>query len=1612
MASSDSLFFLLNNVWVAPTAVFSSRANSASLAVYLPATVSQAHSGCQIAAGGYAIDVARPGGDSVSPHGKFLLINVNSSDDLGDKLDELVLHSFRNWGQSSTKLKAVKIHVLRSLLSDFNFHRPPLLPLLLQPNWGLPHTLRAAAWRKYQPWHHCPRRKPTAGLQQQAPHFDSSTEPPLEAVFLSIFSWQPLFSSLVDVGAAHALGIRPTVLEAASRAFLAAALTRRENALHINRSSISSYSQARQHYGHFCLEAAADALALAGTVNLSSGRRDARPSRARGQDESSSLLHDGGCAEGPRLSASVHSIVAAALLARSCDRSLATVCPRVTLMRAISYWWCLEQLQLPDPWSSSGSGGGGPRHRAPSRGENGWVPVVLNHRSEAPSPFTPLGGDSCSPTQVSPGSLLTSPSGSLSLARGGGGPGTVSTNDSMRITPGASAAVASSGASGASDGRTATCGDLYLVRGKNIPSSGNRLLQQLQDSFDSSMAAVLERQHESLIQLRERQSTEMEEACGRREERGVEHSGGEGPRSARHDERLGAESVAAQDEIKSALRSESLMPPHSAEASETNSTVKSGGGGSPAEDVAGMRGSQGTLGRTNAGLQKGSGSLDAAEERPIVSPSCEVAKTVEALVLQHVSEFELLELHWRAERVLLRQQHLQDLKDVAVDLYLLHKAAVDGQDSPLILPPLPSAHESDLLPADWHSRNYGGSVSQEALLGLHQRQGTVDVVGGTHTRGRTSSNRLSAEETSVEVCNPHWHEDRAGEGRRTMSRSPLFPASPISAGGGGRATRGPVDEVSSGEMEASSNSFGTRGLPSTERNAVSFGASQHQPLALPPALHIVTPTSVLRRLIEHRRKQQEERAKEGGNQAVKDWRQGTLSGVVGSSSAPRDARLPVSRRSSCGEVTAGSASSSERPRARSSRSSLVAVEGGASPPSSATRRGDQVRTPPSARAAREPPSFPAVVDVRPLLSPSVWEQRLRCWPEEQMLRRLKQHAILPLMFGQQRKRCFVIRICTGNVTDIAQHASSASAGGAQLCSASGGVEATTLRTPEGRFGQFRTGDARLACHESSSTFSDSYVDYLCGMSAAYDYHATEYPSRADFFWIDSVASPFTGRSYCSDDALMGGAPPPGAGGACYRRGSLASIVTARGTQLGISRSGEEEADLGRSVSADASALLGFSNSSSSLGRAPSCDPFSHTVCIKAADHARCRGCSGGIGNCWCSSSFSLVGPRPQPLVAIVLPVATSLKLRAPAYQRWRAQTAAASDFVFPGIDEQRRMLDVHLRRRAVAQNQGLAEGPGSVGGTGHVTAVSGEPGTFPSAAPSALEVGEVFISRHSNNGGASVIFHLVVSGAAPASRKAMPVSAVGKLATAVRGSELCQRDAVVTSVTDRDYLRRMRSTNSGGNDDTSAGKPRFDGDDTKEPESDLCRLGANEDSGTPASGDPSFRNPPPSLEKAVHKPQQDSALLLGTCKLEPEGLLPSELQRGLKEVLSVASTGGIRTLTMPLLLTDGGAADCSLPFALLQRRVFQVLRCLINELRCIASSSERSPQLRQIVLVLPQQQSQRHEAGKGAAKGGGEVSAGDVDGERKTQDERWMNGILQSTINFIRHSTHCCTLVR
>ncbi|KAL8428890.1 hypothetical protein Efla_004525 [Eimeria flavescens] len=83
-------------------------------------------------------------------------------------------------------------------------------------------------------------------------------------------------------------------------------------------------------------------------------------------------------------------------------------------------------------------------------------------------------------------------------------------------------------------------------------------------------------------------------------------------------------------------------------------------------------------------------------------------KELEELVLQHVSECELLERHWKHEQQLLRQQQLRLFKDVAADLYLLQHcpaAAAGGFESrQLVLPPLPSADETDKLAFDWQQQ--------------------------------------------------------------------------------------------------------------------------------------------------------------------------------------------------------------------------------------------------------------------------------------------------------------------------------------------------------------------------------------------------------------------------------------------------------------------------------------------------------------------------------------------------------------------------------------------------------------------------------------------------------------------------------------------------------------------------------------------------------------------------------------------------------------------------------------------------------------------------------------------------------------------------------------------
>ncbi|CBZ53328.1 conserved hypothetical protein [Neospora caninum Liverpool] len=1620
MASSDCLSFLLSNV-LSASAPLSNCSEDDPLVVHSPAPVFQRRAYEEKFADREIDNRSTRVLKGCSFPGHFLILNLSDEEDLEDKLDGLVVSSCPSSSLSPARLRALKIHVLRSLLLNLNFLRPPLLPLILQPKWAVEHWLQTPEGRS--------RRQHSRSLLQPGKTdarlrnsncIGSSAFPPLECVVLSLLSWRPLLFTSVEVGAAHALGIHPSAAETASAALLAGAVAGQKR-----RSSrdvrLSLCPDGERWYGRSSSRIQeTNGSPVMATHHASEGARTRVPFTH--EKEANDSGHRSLGVSCDTLPSAVHDILSSARIPGTCHKFPASLCPRVAVMRAIAYWYCLEQLQHPDPWpSSADADSGGDRWMRPGKP----TPSDLLHdNSQAGSSGTPLSDAFWS--AASPSTRLTLGARVSSLdgpgGAGGGGTSHEAGGVALEVSPVNDAASGgfSGGVCGAYDNKTGICEGRFRVRERNTPSCGSRLLSQLQDSFDSAMMAVLERQQESLVQLRDRQSTEMEEACGRREEQVAWETSG-----CSTNDSLITRRKAGEHEAGSVFPDDAAVKKSVITKGSDSQLAATGERASRAEDAqtsSTTRETQGThshhthppdnVSRNPAPAfgQSAKEAVGIAGDQMIIDRSHEETAGVEALVLQHVSEFELLELHWRAERALLKQQHLQDLKDVAIDLYLLHKAALDGHDSPLILPALPSAQESDLLPADWHS-HYRPDL-EEAVAGLQQR----DAEGGAYSRGSKTAGQVCSG-GQVMLCSD-WQRikdegnERIGDSARPAV-PPLLSSSPVTTLSEGTAVR-PTKATSNEEaivFKNGSRVVGTAadlglatGTSVLERN-LSFRPRpwQRQPHTPHPVLDIVTPTSLLRRLIEHRRRQHRDRRTEG-RKRLEDGRQVESQGAPVSYSRSSDALPPLSRRNSYSDMGAAPASVSRGPSARQSQSSTSVVTPGKRPALPSSHKGDGEK--PSRRTlAEEPFIFPSVVDIDALLSPSAWEEGLRAWPEEQLLMRLRQHAVLPLMFGQQRKRSFVIRICTGNVTDIAEQASSTSAAGGQGYSgavASGFGE----RTPKKPDDSGHPSGAGAPIRDRPEHPCGARADYLCGMTAAYDYQATECPSRANFFWVDSVRSPFYARQYCSDDALGCGAPGSVVGAMTRRRESFPSTPNSRGQTSGVDHAAGDAVT--SSVTAARSAPSNVPenptplSSSPYAGQAAARGRASKPAATEGED-LRGGHPATGAGN-GCSSSFSLVGPTHSPLVAIVLPVAGSVKLHAPAYQQWRARTAAASDFVFPGIDEQHRMLDVHLSRRKAAllterrfsgvlsQQDNVAEGAGEQGG-----ALSAH-----TAFPPALDVGEIFVSRHSNNGGVSVVFHLVVSGTANSSG-----SGGGRVDVSPPRSHrnvAHRTGASLPSTRGIDPTMQTSGVESKGVGESRRGESALTTSVAEPGKWDArggASVSADEQSGLSLA---SLREGTLGVNEVDVTSQWASASVI-----EHEASLSCELQWGLKEILDVSSTAGIRTLVMPLLLMEGGAADCSLPFALLQRRVFQVLRCVINGLRSLADSSDCTPQLRQVVLVLPQQ-SQQHETGKGVARGGDAV--GDAGGEWKAQDQRWIDDILNSAINFIRNSTHCCTLLK
>ncbi|CDI81982.1 hypothetical protein, conserved [Eimeria acervulina] len=114
---------------------------------------------------------------------------------------------------------------------------------------------------------------------------------------------------------------------------------------------------------------------------------------------------------------------------------------------------------------------------------------------------------------------------------------------------------------------------------------------------------------------------------------------------------------------------------------------------------------------------------------------------------------------------------------------------------------------------------------------------------------------------------------------------------------------------------------------------------------------------------------------------------------------------------------------------------------------------------------------------------------------------------------------------------------------------------------------------------------------------------------------------------------------------------------------------------------------------------------------------------------------------------------------------------------------------------------------------------------------------------------------------------------------------------------------------------------------------------------------------------------------------------------GLRQILRLCEKHAVGALLLPALLLETEASASCLPFAVLQRRMLAVLRCVVAELRAISlspasngysSSDAAVGRLRHLVLLLPPIQQQQQE-------GSGQ-----------------MNLLVQAAVNFLRNSACCC----
>ncbi|PHJ21911.1 hypothetical protein CSUI_004240 [Cystoisospora suis] len=1610
---------------------------------------------------------------------RSFILQLRSEEALEDSIQKLVLPPTN---LCPAELDTVRNHVLRCLLLGLDCFSPSLLPPVLQERVYTADEQRSHSIRhlggispgscEVADIKDSRRREGltanrTEGVYESSP-ISHPIDPPSECILLSLFSWSPTIFSPLDPVSAAALGLFPTPLQTASAVTLANACISHDpsvsDQIFHSRTSTSKSSELISPSSPLAVDPYQGESGASRTYHQHSSyhRRIPQPCSSAGNTGAAVGEICGWRSSSP----SAEKAILASMCMKSSTRSLVpSLCPRVACMRAIAYWCCLAELLQPDPLLScedekdgKTSLGGGNRvsyeHSSdtlmyphshsqktadlsvglsPSRS---FSSAVLSRRESTESLNTPETGGrasdgaplqkGCKGSGVATAACVNSSSMFLTY---GSSPRPLSF-EGQDLTP-------SGRGSGGSSSRAC---DLSVMKGTVFPnrdavanssssSSGSRLLEQLQESFAAALDAVLARQHESLQQLRERQSVEMEDVCGRREERTLGRgldvqsparkaegtsSVSEPPNDSTGSERDPEDTSLFKNSSTTSRWMSSLTKADEESEEGTASRV------SHIEDNQVVTRGETPEGDSASSSQVARGRLDVIERGKLrgtsdsvsslsTSPPQEVyyqgkpgivgdqrrgegereasaAVGLEALVLQHVSEFELLELHWWAERALLKQQQLQDFKDVAIDLFLLHKAAVDGRDSPLILPPLPSAHESDLLPSDWHPRHLRSVSSINKDGGVMARREwpvTYEGRGGLQHSSEGSGNRQTHEKLEDERLRQVIQ--LYGPSAATRALNPTSTSPTVSQRMKGKTDSRPPLDFASPSARAKVS----------QRETVLHAKSymQHN-TPLPAALHIVTPTSILRRFVESRRKLHQEQIK--SRQKVSKAIQDKPYPEHSPSYHKHKQSMSLSRRNSAGEHHLISSGSSCRTAVGLSRSPINS--GGSSSTghmrNASSRKGDVsgsligggINT--SSSDALLPP--PPVVDVDALLSSSAWEEGLGSWPEEQLIGRLQQHAFLPLMFGQQRKRSLVVRICTGTVTDIVEESDQMKSSVSSGCGPSSTPATISPLSPPTYGISVGAGQS----YSRSPLLLGGCADYLTGMPTTYDYHEMDYLTRSDFFSRDKLVKPHLWYS----DSVGGGYL--GANG-FQRRGSLpSSSECSQGGVFLANLAGHGGSSASGTTSVPSSVFgdgegRASGGISTALGQC-SGSPNSAKINRETDDTglAYRPGPDGFLGQrkgctptgCPYGSPFSLVGTSPPPLVGIVLPVGSSLQLRAPAYQRWRARIAAANDFVFPGIDEQERMLDAYLDRRSMQDQAASLFLSSNSGATPENAFQKLRSNNTADGFPSRLDVGEIFISRHSNGEGVHVVFHLTVNGASrrkSGSSDQDHASGVGGTAALSSVKSSRQEDP-------EDRLGVVFSQKECTTEDSLA--------DTKEGQLLSGKHQLNTDSGTRNSHSALVVESKARGEMPVSRP--------ASVLMEDEASLSPALQRGIKEILSLSSAGGVRTLVLPLLLMEGGAGDCSLPYALLQRRVFNVLRCVMNELKSICSSSSRSIQLRQLVLVLPQQP--HSESAKQGLRGGMEAEG--EHGEWRAEDERWMEAILKSTINFIRNCTHCCTL--